>query len=188
MRPCGPKRLPVLAGSWRRHIPLAELGVYAVKHALPTIALCMLAACSQPQEENAPADTDPIAAPAETAAPAEEAYDGPIPKPIRIGGDGPDFDACGTFAEVAEYDADGEDKPYVHDAPSTSTKSRDILAAGQGVQICASENGMSGIVYPGEDQTVADCGTASPAATEENYIGPCRSGWVEKRFLETIAD
>ena len=187
MRPCGPNRLPVLAGLSKGQVPLAVFGVYAVKYALPTIALCMLAACSQPQEDNASADTDPVATPAETVAPAEAAYDGPIPKPIRIGGDGPDFDACGTFAEVAEYDAEGEDKPYVHDAPSTSTKSRDILAAGQGVQICASENGMSGIVYPGEDQTAADCGTASPAATEENYTGPCRSGWVEKRFLETIA-
>lgn len=187
MRPCGPDRLPVRAGSSRRHTPLAELGVYAMKYAFQTIALCMLAACSQPQEENASADTDPVAAPAETVAPDEVAYDGPIPKPIRIGGDGPDFDACGTFAEVAEYDAESDDKPYVHDAPSTSTKSRDILAAGQGVQICVSESGMSGIVYPSEDQTVDDCGTASPAASEENYTGPCRSGWVEKRFLEMIA-
>ena len=158
-----------------------------MKYAAPAIALCLLAACSQPQEEGAAADDAIAATPAGSAAPAETAYDGPIPMPIRIGGDGPDFDACGTYAEVAEYDAAGEDKPYVHDAPSTSTKSRDILAAGQGVQICASENGWSGIVYPGEGQTAADCATGSPVASEENYTGPCRQGWVEERYLEMIA-
>ena len=158
-----------------------------MKYAVPAIALCFLAACSQPQEEGAAADDAPAATPAQGAAPAETAYDGPIPMPIRIGGDGPDFDACSTFAEVAEYDAAGEDKPYVHDAPNASTKVRDTLSPAQGVQICASENGWSGIVYPGEGQTAADCGTGSPVASEENYTGPCRQGWVEERFLEMNA-
>ncbi|MFK4004356.1 hypothetical protein [Qipengyuania sp. NPDC077563] len=158
-----------------------------MKYAVPAIALCLLSACSQPQEEGAAVDDAPAVTPAESAAPAETAYDGPIPMPIRIGGDGPDFDACGTYAEVAEYDAAGEDKPYVHDAPSASTKVRHTLSPAQGVQICASENGWSGIVYPGEGQTAADCGTGRPVASEENYTGPCRQGWVEERYLEMIA-
>jgi len=133
---------------------------------------------------------------AETASPStapvdprtgEDDYSGPIPLPIKIGGDGPEMDACGTYAQVVDFDASGEDIPYVHDAPSAATKARDKLSSGQGVKVCETQNDFSGIVYAGENQSNADCNTDSPLAAEQNYTGPCRSGWVDSRFLQMTA-
>ena len=157
-----------------------------------TAGALALAACSQGSDEPA----TPVAEPSSTAAASSadvdprtisSDYTGPIPLPIKVGGDGPDMDACGTYAEVVAYDSSGEDIPYVHDAPSASTKARDKLSPGQGVQVCAAQNGFSGIVYPRDDQDAADCGTGSPVATERNYTGPCLAGWVESRYLDMIA-
>ena len=157
-----------------------------------TAGAIALAACSQGSDEPA----TPVAEPSATATAASADidprtvnpdYTGPIPLPIKVGGDGPDMDACGTYAEVVAYDASGEDLPYVHDAPSASTKARDKLNSGQGVQVCATQNGFSGIVYPRKDQDPTDCGTGSPVATEQNYTGPCLAGWVDTRFLKMVA-
>ncbi|MEZ5682434.1 MAG: hypothetical protein R3E14_14185 [Erythrobacter sp.] len=151
-----------------------------------------LAACSQGSDEPATPVAEPSPTPAASSADVDPRtinpdYTGPIPLPIRIGSDGPEMDACGTYAEVATYDVSSENIPYVHDAPSASTKARDKLNPGQGVQVCMAQNGFSGIVYPREGQEVADCGTGSPVATEQNYSGPCLAGWVDSRFLEMVA-
>lgn len=157
-----------------------------MKAGIPVL-LFALSACAQPQGEDDTAEMPVSETPAATATTAEAAYDGPIPMPIRIGRDGPDFDACASYAEVGMLESAEDGVLYVHDAPSASTKSRDKLTPGQGVQVCDSADGWSGIVYPGEGQTAGDCGTGTPAATEETYIGPCRSGWVESGYLEMIA-
>ena len=158
-----------------------------------TAGAVALAACSQGSDESA---ATPPAEPLATATASSAAvdprtvdsdYTGPIPLPIKVGGDGPGMDACGTYAEVAAYDASGNDIPYVHDAPSASTKARDKLSTGQGVQVCTTQGGFSGIVYPREGQDASDCGTGSPVATEQNYTGPCLAGWVDSRFLEMVA-
>ena len=151
-----------------------------------------LAACSQSSDEPMTPDGGVTETASASNAPVdprttEDEYTGPIPLPIKVGGDGPDMDACGTYAEVVEFDASGEDVPYVHDSPSAATKARDKLSAGQGVKVCATQDDFSGIVYAGEGQSLTDCNTDSPLATEQNYTGPCRSGWVDNRFLKMTA-
>ena len=158
------------------------------------LAASLLAACSQAEQADPVAEGQTAAQVApqtggasnENAAPAPQ-YDGPIPMPVKVGSDGPQMDACGIYAEVGNFDPSGEDYLSVRDAPDASTKERDRLAEGKGVSICASANGWSGIVYAGEGQDLAECGVGSPVASEQNYTGPCRSGWVSSRYLRQIA-
>ena len=161
-----------------------------MKNRFAIAALVALGACSQSAQDEAPSEATGSATPATPAisTPATTAaYDGPIPLPIRVGGDGPEMDACGTYAEVANLDQAGETYASVRDAPSTETKERDRLDAGQGVEVCATENGWSGVVYTKEGDEDQDCGTGSPVPDERNYTGPCRQGWVDSRYLEMIA-
>ena len=157
-----------------------------------TLGALVLAACSQGSEEPITPDNEVAETASPSASPvdprmAKDDYSGPIPLPIKIGGDGPELDACGTYAQVVDFDASGEDVPYVHDAPSAATKARDKLTSGQGVKVCETQNDFSGIVYAGDSQTDVDCKTNSPVETEQNYTGPCRSGWVDNRFLQMTA-
>ena len=91
-----------------------------------TLGALVLAACSQGSEEpitpdNEVAETAPPSASPVDPRMAKDDYSGPIPLPIKIGGDGPELDACGTYAQVVDFDASGKDVPYVHDAPSAAT-------------------------------------------------------------------
>ena len=161
-----------------------------MKDLFAVAAFVALGACSQSAQDEAPAEATASATPAtpESSTNATTAtYDGPIPMPIRVGGDGQEMDACGTYAEVANLDPAGDNYASVRDAPSTETKERDRLVAGQGVAVCAMEDGWSGIVYAKDGDEEQDCGTGSPVREERNYTGPCRQGWVASRYLEMIA-
>ena len=161
-----------------------------MKNLFAVAALVALGACSQLAQDEAPGEATASATPAtpeNSTTAATAAYDGPIPMPIRVGGDGPEIDACGTYAEVANLDPAGDNYLSVRDAPSTETKERDRLDAGQGVEVCAIDDGWSGIVYAKEGDEEQDCGTGSPVPEKRNYTGPCRQGWVDSRYLEMIA-
>ena len=167
-----------------------------MKTVLSCITILALSACAQPSDDQDEGYADkragdlvPTSADNDLgdAVSSPVAYDGPIPLPIKVGGDGPDMDACGTYAEVGALSGTEDGFLYVHDAPSDTTKARHRFSQGQGVAVCQTQNGFSGVVYPGEGQTLSDCGTGSPVAAEQNYTGPCRAGWVESRYLEMIA-
>ena len=155
-------------------------------------AIAALAACSQGQdlgEAEADAQAGPAATEATTAAPSSEpsmAYDGPIPHPIKIGGEA-EMDACGTAAKVANLNPDGDNYLSVRDAPSVETKERDRLDPDQMVSVCDTAGEWSGVVYSKDSEQAKDCGTGTPVATEQNYIGPCAQGWVKSEYLEMVA-
>ena len=111
-------------------------------------------------------------------------YDGPMP--IRIGTNGPEMDSCASYGEVSGLEDAGETYLSVRDAPCLSVKERDRLDAGQGVHICAQENGWYGVVYDTADEA-ADCGTDAPVDSPRNYTGPCAQGWVEADFVTIVA-
>lgn len=149
----------------------------------------LLAACSQQPAAEQAAETQVLDIAAEDAlqTPPTIAYDGPIPRPITVGGQGADADSCAMVAEVANLDQGEDGYLSVRDAPNTSVKERDRLDAAQIVQVCASSPGWSGVVYATAEDGPADCETAG-IAEERNYTGPCSQGWVESRFLETISE
>lgn len=154
------------------------------------LTVLALAACSEPAETPAEdAVATPVGPEATTAADSQpsEPYDGPIPMPIKVGGEGADMDACATHARVAGLEAGGETYLSVRDAPSDMVKERDRLEDARDVAICATDGEWSGVVYPEEGQAIGSCEVSSPIAEERNYVGPCLQGWVRSQYLEEIA-
>lgn len=106
-------------------------------------------------------------------------------RPVRYGIDGENLDACGSAGDVTGLKADGDNFLSVRAAPSTDAKELDRLPAGTTVAMCDSVDGWVGIVY---DLTKSmDCGTGSPIEGEQNYGGPCKSGWVSEKFITLMA-
>ena len=150
------------------------------------MAALLVSACSQ-SDNSADAAADATAVITDSGSTAGDIadYDGPIPMPIKVGTDGPDADACAASGVVTNLDEAGY--ASVRDAPSTSTKERDRLEVGQLVSICAQSGDWTGVVYSKAGDEATDCGTGSPVATEQNYTGPCRQGWVESRYVDMTA-
>ena len=155
-----------------------------------TLALsaCERAPADGTSEEPATENEAPLnpSVPDEEPTVAASDYDGPIPMPIRIGTNGPDMDSCASYGEVSGLDPDGDNYLSVRDAPSTQVKERDRLSAGQGVHVCAEENGWYGVVYDTIDEA-KECGTDSPVDSPRNYTGPCAQGWVDADFVTIVA-
>lgn len=150
-----------------------------------------LAGCSQSAEtESSDAESGEFA---ESSAPSEPTMVAPEPsfgvdaRPVRIGLDGPDFDACGSYGQITGLKPDGDNYLSVRAAPTTQARELDRLGTGTGISLCDSANGWIGIVYEGSGAGGGACGVGSPVPSERDYNGPCRSGWVSERFVEVIA-
>ncbi len=108
-------------------------------------------------------------------------------RPVRIGFDGPRFDACAAYATVINIGPGEDARLSVRNAPADSAEEVDALAAGSGVAMCQETGGWIGIVYPQEEGELGSCGTGSPVPSVRDYDGPCRSGWVRDDYLKLIA-
>lgn len=166
------------------------------------LASCAVLGLALSACQDAPADgtaDQPLAqseAPIEPSVPDEQpsvaagapklGYAGPIPMPIRIGTNGPELDSCASYGEVTGLDPQGDNYLSVRDSPSAEVKERDRLAPGQGVHVCAEEDGWYGVVYEKGGQG-RDCGTDSPVPTPRNYEGPCAQGWVSAKYVTIVA-
>ncbi len=108
-------------------------------------------------------------------------------RPVRIGFDGPEMDACGGYGEITGLNPDGDNFLSVRAAPDAAGEELDRLTSGTGVSMCENVDGWIGIVYEGSGAAGTSCGTGSPVADVSDYDGPCRSGWISQRFVELIA-
>ena len=110
-------------------------------------------------------------------------------KPVIVGLDGAEFDACAAIGEVRGLTGDGDVRLSVLAGPHNSAVEIDRLRNGAPVILCDSsrDGKWSGIVYPAAGQALADCGTSSPVAKPSPYRGPCRSGWVASTFVVATA-
>ncbi len=106
-------------------------------------------------------------------------------RPVRVGFDGPDLDACSSYGEVSGLNPNGDNYLAVRGAPFVGAYELDRLDPGQGVSMCDYEDGWIGIVY--DKSGNQDCLTGSPVATEQDYDGPCESGWVSEDFVTLMA-
>jgi hypothetical protein len=72
----------------------------------------------------------------------------------------------------------------VRAAPSASRREIGRLYNGRQVYVCQTRGAWYGIVYgrPG-----GDCGVTTPWIRRLPYTGPCRSGWVARRWVEIWA-
>ena len=122
-----------------------------------------------------------------TATAPEEPVFGIDARPVRVGFDGPEFDACGGYGEIEGLNPDGDNFLSVRAAPDVDAEELDRLSSGTGVSMCEQADGWIGIVYEASGASGAQCGTGSPVPSVRDYDGPCRSGWVSERFVKLVA-
>lgn len=106
----------------------------------------------------------------------------PRGEPVLIG-EIEDLDACMGYGTVADTD-----KRFraVHAGPGTHFAQQDQLDPGQAVHLCSSsdDDAWLGVVYAPKNSDL-DCGVSSPVPEPRAYAGPCRSGWVDRRGIES---
>lgn len=84
----------------------------------------------------------------------------------------------------------------IRSAPQTSGPEKDRLKDGAYVIALERSKDWQAVVYLDPAQTTDDmekaCGLPNPAPTgypsRKTYDGPCRSGWISRRFLTILAD
>ena len=106
-------------------------------------------------------------------------------RPVMYGGES-QLDACASIGTIAGLTAESEGYLPVRASPHASAAEVARLNSGYVVSQCDSADDWLGIVFDGPDD-LNRCGTGTPIAERVAYPGPCRSGWVEKRFVEIVA-
>lgn len=118
---------------------------------------------------------------------AEPAVIAPGERLVIVGRDGGDLDACGAVGRVANLDPRGDNFLSVRSAPSAKAPEKARIRSGQLLNLCDEEGDWIGVVYRLEGDGAVDCGTATPSAYVGAYRGPCRYGWVNRRYVELVA-
>ena len=123
-------------------------------------ALFSLAACSNPPaaQDNAPAVSgEPLAV-----------------RPVLVGTEGPSLPACSSLSKVKDGGTD------IYWAPNETRAAKASLPAGASVSVCeAAENDQwFGIVFAAPRTEPEMCGVTRSVASQQEYQGPCRSGWI----------
>jgi hypothetical protein len=111
-------------------------------------------------------------------------------KPVMIGTLGPEMDACNNMAWIFGVKPKGDGFVAVRSAPGIKEKMIDKLLLKQVVYLCdENKSGLwYGIVYqPNDYDGNGDCKFEVPVNKPKPYKGPCRSGWVSKKYIEIIA-
>jgi hypothetical protein len=102
-----------------------------------------------------------------------------------IAGQGPEFDACGTVGVVRGLDPQGGDGFLaVRAGPGSGYAMLDKVYNGYLLNICDDRGQWLGVVYSHETQ---DCGVGTPWPRARAYTGPCRSGWVFRKYVTDYA-
>jgi len=120
----------------------------------------------------------------------ERLEEAPDPRPVRTGLAGTGADACGGYGEIRQGggESKGEDmRVQVRHSPNPEGREIDLLKPATPVSICESEGEWLGIVFAGPDQTLSECETGAAIAQAQDYAGPCRSGWIERRLVDLMA-
>jgi hypothetical protein len=110
------------------------------------------------------------------------------PRPVMVGGAGPDLDACLSTGEVTGLNPGGDNFLAVRAAPSASAPMLARLGPRHPVWICdEAAGGWAGILYQPNPRGELECGVGSPVPRVQPYRGPCRSGWVASRYITVVA-
>lgn len=115
----------------------------------------------------------------------------PPARPVMVGGE-PERDACPSLGAIIPLRKGGDGFVAVRAAPSVKARMLDKLKSGRELLLCedSADGQWVGVVYPEPmgGPSVTDCGVSSPVAGKRRaYDGPCRSGWVARRFVTVIA-
>jgi hypothetical protein len=102
--------------------------------------------------------------------------------PVLFGGE-VDLDACSSGGIVFGLNPVGENFLAVRMGPGLKYGMKDKLQDSNFVQICDESGNWYGVIYGGK----LDCGANSPAAIRRPYQGPCKSGWVYRKYVKIIS-
>ena len=104
--------------------------------------------------------------------------------PVMVGGEA-DFDACGSQGAVRGLDPQGGDGFLaVRAGPSSKYATLDKVYSGYILNLCDQRGNRLGVVYSHDTR---DCGVGTPWPRRQAYAGPCRSGWVYRKFVGDFA-
>ena len=122
--------------------------------------------------------------PAITLAAATASYAGDSVVPVQVGSI-PGMDACTSNGVVAGLRTS---LLTLRSGPAVTYRQTDYLANGQELFLCSvSPDGKwHGVVYSSGRNGV-DCGVSSPVNSAGPYHGPCKSGWVNARWIKVTA-
>lgn len=141
---------------------------------LALAAVLMVGGCSKP-DEAALAKGD--------AAFKGQTVDGQLQpvasRPVMIGKDGDNEDACGAVMAVSAGAAPVRWSPSADGPPKAEVEGN--------VAACEDVGEWTGIVFPAFGQELDECYVSSPVDSPREYQGPCRWGWVESRSLTPLA-
>ena len=104
------------------------------------------------------------------------------PVPVMAGQDG--GDACGAWGQIGGLADDPDAVLPVRAGPGHDYPVIDEIKGGQGVSMCDRKESWEGIVYSKTDQP---CGVGTPWPEPRAYSGPCKSGWVEHKYVDLVA-
>lgn len=127
------------------------------------------------------------------------------PKPVvleRLVFDGKPDVYAGAWARIVGLKAGGDGFVSVRAAPSTEAAELDRLAKDRHIYAINPLDDWKkatfiAVIYSADPGMNAEafetaCGVDNPpkanAPVKRNYTGPCKSGWVHKRFVEVLAD
>lgn len=102
-------------------------------------------------------------------------------EPVYYGG-AEDYDACPVVGKVRGLDPNGDNFLAVRAGPGSGNRMLAKIHTGQIVYICDERGGWLGIVYGRRD-----CEVNFPIQMRSAYRGPCRSGWVSRKYIAEIA-
>ena len=103
--------------------------------------------------------------------------------PVLVGQD-PESDACAGSGIVVGLDPTGDNFLSVRVGPGSKFREIDRLNTSDSVYVCDERLGWYGIVYP----VSRACNVSSVSFDKpQPYSGPCRSGWVYKKFIKLTA-
>ncbi|MEN0040680.1 MAG: integron [Pseudomonadota bacterium] len=103
-----------------------------------------------------------------------------IAQPVMVGGES-DYDACGSVGKVVGLNPNGDNYLSVRAEASSKGRELDRLGPETNVFMCDQRGRWIGVVYG------SGCGVGSPIPQRKAYNGPCRSGWVFKKYIQLIA-
>jgi hypothetical protein len=94
------------------------------------------------------------------------------------------FDACFGSGKVKGLDPNSESFLAVRSGPGWKFSRIDKLHTADQVYLCVESGDWFGVVYT---KTRQNSNVSTPRQKSVPYTGPCRSGWVHKRWIELLA-
>jgi hypothetical protein len=106
--------------------------------------------------------------------------------PVIVGGER-DYDACGSSGTVEGLNPHGDGFLAVKAGPGLNFERIDKLYNGMQVYICGKQGDWFAIVYSQTGSWSERCNVSTPWPRAMPYTGPCRAGWVHRRWVGSLA-